>query len=210
MTRIINVEPLGKDQFEPFGQVIDVGSNLGQSANQGTAKRFNFLADLVNLRQQHKNQDVGIGSVLPPNLTDPPAKPNLCIFRVMPADLPFSIKLLERHKYSTQMFIPMIRTRFIVQPSYLVIVALNDPLKQQPDWSTLRVFRANSTQAFNYNPGVWHHPMVGLGDMIDFVCLVWERREQQADRDEDTEEAFLQNQDYIRVKISQEDVEAKL
>jgi Ureidoglycolate lyase/Allantoicase repeat len=57
--------------------------------------------------------------------------------------------------------------------SYLVIVALDDG-HGAPDLKTLRVFESTSTQAFNYHRGTWHHPMVGLRSVIDFVCLVWE------------------------------------
>ena len=40
--------------------------------------------------------------------------------------------------------------------------------------STLRVFLARENQAITYNPGVWHHPMIALDRVTDFVCLVWE------------------------------------
>ncbi|KAL5036719.1 hypothetical protein RTP6_004249 [Batrachochytrium dendrobatidis] len=112
-------------------------------------------------------------------------------------------RLLERHKYSTQMFIPMVqptKEMFLTMnaiPSYYVIVALNDPITDKPDWSTLCAFQATTVQAFNYNAGVWHHPMVGLGSTIDFVCLVWERREFQTEQDEDTEEVHLAANEYI-------------
>lgn len=75
--------------------------------------------------------------------------------------------------------------------SYLVIVALNDLTTDQPDLKTIRVFRATSKQAFNYKPGIWHHPMVGLESIIDFVCLVYERRQNQTEEAEDTEETFF-------------------
>ena len=42
---------------------------------------------------------------------------NVCVFRSTPRTLPFEINKLERHEFSTQMFIPMNGKR------YLVIVA---------------------------------------------------------------------------------------
>jgi ureidoglycolate hydrolase len=84
------------------------------------------------------------------------------------------------------MFIPMTNQK----ASYLVIVALNDVASDKPDLNTLRVFKATSLQAFNYKAGVWHHPMVGLESIIDFVCIVFERRQLQTEDDEDTEEVF--------------------
>ena len=85
--------------------------------------------------------------------------------------------------------------------SYLVIVALNDPTKDKPDLGTLKVFRATSKQAFNYHPNVWHHPMVGLESFIDFVCIVYERREHQT-QDEDTEEVFFSEKPILAAQSS--------
>jgi ureidoglycolate hydrolase len=95
------------------------------------------------------------------------------------------------------MFIPMTKRN----SSYLVIVALNDPTTDRPNLNSLRVFQATSTQAFNYKPGVWHHPMVGLENIIDFVCIVYERREKQTEDDEDTEEIFFENAIIARSKL---------
>ncbi|KAI8927133.1 ureidoglycolate hydrolase [Entophlyctis helioformis] len=210
--RSVHVQQLTRQTFAPYGDVIEApppsaSAASGDVANQGTARRFNFLARLVNMRAQAAvdapSTTHGSPAVLPPSLTSPPARANLCVFRVTPADLPFRIRLLERHKYSSQMFIPMTlqSSQLASQPpSYFVIVALNDPATQQPDWTTLAVFIATSVQAFNYAPGVWHHPMVGLGSTIDFVCLVWERREHQSDPNEDTEEVFLSRDQAIAVE----------
>lgn len=84
------------------------------------------------------------------------------------------------------MFVPMTS----LPAFYLVIVALDDG-KGRPDLSTLRVFHANSKQAFNYSAGTWHHPMVGLGSIIDFACLVWELGEKCTDPLDDCEEVFF-------------------
>lgn len=74
---------------------------------------------------------------------------------------------------------------------YLVVVAKNNPVDQKPDMSTLRVFVANSTQAFNYKEGIWHHPMIALYSVIDFVCLVYERNKNQVLSTEDCEEVYF-------------------
>lgn len=108
LTPSISAQPLTAVDFAPYGQVIEaISSDPGISANQGTAKRRNWLADLQNLR--------GTG-----------AKPNMCVFRVQPAkELPFPIHLLERHRYSTQCFIPMSAGMEQRLRGYLVIVCLN-------------------------------------------------------------------------------------
>lgn len=147
--RTATIRPLSAETFAAYGFVVDA-TRSSTTANQNTAKRFNYLAHLVNNRPQ--------------------AKGNICVFRVQPAALPFSIKLLERHRFSTQLFSPMTTT----PAGYLVVVALNDPKTDKPDFGTLSVFKATSRQAFCYHPGVWHHPMIGLEAEIDFLCHVYE------------------------------------
>ena len=66
-----------------YGDVVDA-SGGGVDANQGTAKRLNFLTQIVNNRRK--------GLPIPPSLGDPEALLNICIFRSQPQDLPFSIK----------------------------------------------------------------------------------------------------------------------
>jgi len=117
----------------------------GESVNLNTAKRFDYIANVENLRTT--------------------AKPNLCLFRCTPVALPFKLRMLEKHHFSNQMFSPLNAER------YLVVVCLGEDL---PDLSTLGVFVADGKQAINYNPAVWHHPMIALDNEIDFVCLVHE------------------------------------
>jgi ureidoglycolate hydrolase len=188
---MIRIEPLTRTGFRLYGDVVDVQRETGSSANQGTATRFNHLTKLVNKRTKG-------AFLIDDELTHPPATDNVCIFRVKPAQIPFHIKLLERHKYSTQMFIPMTNQK----ASYLVIVCLNDPATNRPDIKTLRAFRATSMQAFNYKPGTWHHPMVGLESIIDFVCVVYERRQHQTEDGEDTEEIFFPEKKILAVEGS--------
>ncbi|KAJ3087460.1 hypothetical protein HK102_011050 [Quaeritorhiza haematococci] len=162
---VINAESLTAEAFRPYGDVIERPQTQGTSANQGTAKRFNFITQLVNLRQTSPpssnsassssvspTKDSGVPDITP-ELQDPPAKANL---------------LLERHKFSTQMFVPMTpasnnhSNHPITTPSYLVIVALNHPDTDTPNLSTLKAFVASSAQGINYKVATWHHPMVGL------------------------------------------------
>jgi ureidoglycolate hydrolase len=188
---MIRIEPLTRKAFAPYGDVVAAEEETGSSANQGTATRFNHLTRLVNKRTHG-------AFLMDYELTHPPATENVCIFRVKPATIPFHIKLLERHKYSTQMFIPMTHQN----ASYLVIVCLNDPATNRPDMKTLRAFRATSMQAFNYKPGTWHHPMIGLKSIIDFVCVVYERRQHQTEDGEDTEEIFFPEKKLLAVEPS--------
>ena len=145
-------EPLTAQNYQPFGSVVAARTDVTPTkANLNTADRYNFLADLQNLRGDQ-------------------AKANLCVFRcrpMIPKDIArFDIKLLERHPSSSQLFVPMQSgTRF------LVVVALG---ASAPDLSTLRAFWGQSGHGITYQPGIWHHPLIVVGEPADFVCIVWE------------------------------------
>ena len=139
--------PLTREAYAAYGDVIAAGrEGEGSAANQGTARRFDRLAHLENLR--------------------PGAAANVCVFRSTPwTERPVSIRLLERHPASTQAFVPMNATRF------LVVVATGGA---RPDPSTLAAFVATGVQGITYRPGVWHHPLIALDQVTDFACVVWE------------------------------------
>jgi ureidoglycolate lyase len=79
--------------------------------------------------------------------------------------LPFTVRTLEKHPLSTQLFVPLGAER------YVVVVALGDAA---PDLSTLSAFLASGKQGITYHPGVWHHTLMALDQPTDFSCLVWE------------------------------------
>lgn len=140
-------EPLTPEAFAPFGDVLWAGRGEGASANQGTAVRYNWAAALES-RRAH-------------------AKPNLAIFRSDPQTLPFTVKLLERHPSSTQVFLPLVCSR------YLVVVAPT-LASGAPDVSALRAFLCGPGQGINYACGTWHHPMIALDAPAELAMLAWE------------------------------------
>lgn len=144
----IKPQPLTRADYSRYGNVLvaDEEALAHNPANMGSAKRFNHLAEVWNLRDD--------------------AKLNLCIFRCSPAAMPLEVKLLEKHEYSTQVFVPMSR-----DSRYLVLVCLGD---DKPDLSTFAAFIAEGAQGISYRPGVWHYPMTALDDQLDFLCLVHE------------------------------------
>jgi ureidoglycolate lyase len=143
----IKSRPLTREAYAAFGEVIAAGGDgEGSAANQGTARRFDLLARLENLRAG--------------------ASANVCVFRSTPwTERPVPIRLLEKHPSSTQAFVPMNATRF------LVVVATGG---SRPDPATLAAFVATGIQGITYRPGVWHHPLIALDEVTDFACVVWE------------------------------------
>ncbi len=134
------------EAYRPYGDLLSAGGEA-VSANQGTADKFIDQAELVNLRAE--------------------AKPKLSVFRCAPkTENPLPIKLLERHEYSTQVFIPMGGAK-----RYLSIVALGG---DAPDLSTLKAFLVGAKQGISYRPGVWHAPMTVLDLPTDMACFVYE------------------------------------
>lgn len=144
-----SVLPISAKDYAPYGEIVD--ATLGHDfvlTNQGTAKRYNNLVDVQDLRPAQ-------------------SKLNLCIFQCTPAKSnPVEISLLEKHPYSTQVFMPTTNERY-----FLAVVALGG---NEPDLSTLKAFLVKSPSGISYRPGVWHHPMIALEKECDFNCLVWE------------------------------------
>lgn len=142
-------EPLLRDAYRPYGDLIAADPRLpSTSANAGTALRYDHLGAIENLRP---------GKALP----------NLCVFRATPfMGNPFVVRLLERHRDSTQLFIPMAGAE-----RYLVIVCAGG---DAPDLRTLKAFMAGTGQGITYRPGIWHHPLIALDRETDFACLVHE------------------------------------
>lgn len=140
---------LQREAYGRYGDVIDADPRrTSTSANAGTALRYDHLGTLDNLRPGK-------------------AAANLCVFRAQPfAGNPFVIRLLERHRHSTQLFIPMAGAE-----RYLVVVCEG---AQAPDLRTLKAFMARTGQGITYRPGIWHHPLVALDRPTDFACLVHE------------------------------------
>ncbi|MEE2960682.1 MAG: ureidoglycolate lyase [Myxococcota bacterium] len=146
---ILPIQRISRELYSPYGDLIagKDGSGGGEVANQGTAEAFHNLASFKNLRPDS-------------------ASPSISVFRVQPlSQTNLRLKLLEKHPYSTQFFIPMNAV------AYLAIVALGD---EHPEVDTLKVFKVPGNQAIGYHPGVWHYPMVALERVTDFVTMTYQ------------------------------------
>jgi ureidoglycolate lyase len=133
---------LSRAAFQPFGDVIETEGAEQYPINQGTTTRFHDLAEI----------DVSAGG----------GRPVLSIFRGQPRTYPFEITLMERHPLASQTFVPLGRR------PYLVVVA---PAGEPPSAADLRVFLASGEQGVNYHPGVWHHPLLAVGQQSDFLVI---------------------------------------
>ena len=150
---ILHIDPLTREAFAPFGEVIETAGRDHYTINAGHAQRYHDLAEL--------------------DLTEAGGRPLVNIFRARPWPSPVRIREMERHPLSSQAFVPITRTPFLV-----VVAAPADALRPE----TLRAFITNGVQGVNYRRGVWHHALLALEAECDF--LVIDRGGPQANCDE--------------------------
>jgi len=141
-TLTLTSKPLTAEAFAPFGDVIEMGAGERLLINEGTAERFVDLAEI----------DVGAEG----------GRPALSLARAQPRDLPMTIHMVERHPLGSQAFIPL------GEKPFLVLVAAPDARIALAD---LQAFKTVGRQGINYRPGVWHHPLIALEEVSDFVVI---------------------------------------
>ncbi len=142
MTITLQLETLTAEAFAPFGDVIEVSDTVNHfTINDGNTERYHDLANIE---------------------PGPDGKAIVSIFRGLPRNLPFTVEMMERHPKASQAFIPT------NGEPYLVIVA---PAGEAPKATDLRLFLAQGTQGVNYATGVWHHPLMALNKVGDFIVI---------------------------------------
>jgi ureidoglycolate lyase len=143
--KFLAIEVLTKANFAPFGIVIETGGATQIEINQGTTTRFDALADCDNAYQG--------------------GTPIISLFRGTPRADPIAIKLMERHPRGSQAFFPL------SPEDWLVVVAPTNADDTGPDFAKLRCFRANGHQGVSYARGTWHHPLLVLAPVQDFLVI---------------------------------------
>jgi ureidoglycolate lyase len=93
--------------------------------------------------------------------TDAEGRTIVSLFRGQPRTFPFPISMMERHPDGSQAFFPLDRR------DWLLAVAEDD--NGRP--ARPRVFRASGAQGVSYGRNVWHHPLMALGEVSDFLVV---------------------------------------
>ena len=122
---ILTPETLTSENFSQFGQVISREQKDYLTINNGYAKKY---PDLATIDTQ---EDGGTTAVH--------------IFVAKKRQFPLQIKMLEKHPFFSQTFIPEDN-----QP-FLVVVA---PAADEPNIEDIRTFISNGEQGVNYSRGV--------------------------------------------------------
>jgi ureidoglycolate lyase len=130
--------PLTSAAFLPYGEVLEAPDLPG---------RTYFEDALANRR--------------------PAARPSLSIVVKAPAaPLPFTGRMMERHRFSSQSFLPQRAGR------WLVVVAPH-AAAGGPDMGLARAFLARGDQGVTYGADVWHHPFTVLDMEARFAVMMW-------------------------------------
>ncbi len=137
----LEVKPLTKEAFAPFGDVIETAGTDYFPINNGSTRRYHDLAKVELLNDGHAL---------------------INIFQATPLDYPLSVKMVERHPFGSQAFIPLSGR------PYLVLVATAGESVEPTD---LKAFLAQPSQGVNYHAGTWHHPVLALEGVSDFLVV---------------------------------------
>lgn len=141
MSRTIAIEPLTKEAFAPFGQVLTTEGAHHFPINNGMTERFHDLAD------------VEIGGENGRTL--------ISIFRGQPYSLPLTLNLVERHPLGSQAFMPLHSRPF------LVTVCPDENGKP----GTPRAFLTGPGTGVNIGRNVWHGVLTALEQEGDFLVV---------------------------------------
>lgn len=137
----IRTEPLTRDAFAPFGQVIETAGAAHYPINAGMAERYHDLATV---------EVAGDG-----------ARAIISLARAKPRTLPLTLDLVERHPLGSQAFHPLSPRPF------LVVVAPD--ARGRP--GTPRAFLTAPGQGVNYFRGTWHGVLAALDEEADFLVV---------------------------------------
>jgi ureidoglycolate lyase len=141
VTPVITIEPLTREAFAPFGQVIAIEGAHHYPINGGMTERYHDLARV--------------------ELGGPDPRPMISIFRGRPYALPLALRLVERHPLGSQAFYPL-----SLRP-FLVIVAID----RHGTPEAPRAFLTAPGQGVNIAMNTWHGVLTPLEAESDFLVV---------------------------------------
>lgn len=92
MTQLLHIEPLTKEAFAPFGDVLEVAGDPDKIINQGLCGRYHDRAQI----------DIRDG------------RAGISLFNAEPRQFPITLDMVERHPEGSQAFLPMSFDPFVV------------------------------------------------------------------------------------------------
>lgn len=137
----LTVQPISKAAFGPFGDVIETAGAEKRLINQGSTERFHDLAGI----------DVASGG----------GRAIVSLFRGQPFAPPISISMMECHPLGSQLFYPVSGRPF------LAVVAPDEGGSPGEPVA----FLCPPGTGVNYAKNTWHHPLLSLGEVSDFIVV---------------------------------------
>ena len=127
------IQNINIQNFQKFGDLISIKEKHHKEINDNTTNSF---FDLANIQIDGEDKRV-----------------RLNIFEAKKRIFPLQINMLENHPYSSQIFLPFLKTTF------LVLVA---PIATKPNLDKIEIFKVSDGDGINFNPKVWHFPLISL------------------------------------------------
>ena len=131
----IDIQKLTKDNFSLYGDVITIRNKDSEGINNNTTQSFFDLANIEVLGEDNNAR--------------------LNIFSAKKRIFPLNIDMLEMHPLSSQVFLPMDKSDFIV------LVA---PINSKPDLNKIECFKVSNGDGINFKSSVWHFPLISIQD----------------------------------------------
>ncbi|MBP0491391.1 ureidoglycolate lyase [Pararoseomonas indoligenes] len=133
----MRLEPLTPEGFAPFGEVLQLPDAPGRHFFNGALR------------------------------TDRPgAGPSLSLSYKEPSATPLTVRQMERHRFSSQSFVPL-------DPARFVVLVAPHAVAGGPDMARARAFLAEPGQGVTYGADVWHHPFTVVGGAARFAVFMW-------------------------------------
>ena len=140
--RELRPQPLTRERFLPFGDVIETHATRRAAMNAARFERFDDLCDV----------DAG---------ADGRVRVSVARCRIA-TELPYRFDVVERHPLGSQAFVPLAPARFVV------VVA---PAGESVEPADLRAFVTNGRQGVNYRRGTWHMPLIAFNAGQEFLIV---------------------------------------
>lgn len=139
--REIFVQPLTREAFAPFGDVIETEGAHSFPINHGMCMRYHDLAKVETTGEN--------------------AKTLISLLRGKPYELPLKLEMVERHPFGSQAFVPLSQKPFLVVAAHEQPDGPSEPV----------AFMTKPGQGVNIHRNVWHGILTPLEGVSDFVVI---------------------------------------
>ena len=139
--REIIIQPLTREAFAPFGDVIEMEGAHSFPINHGMCIRYHDLAKVETAGDN--------------------ARTLISLLRGKPYELPLKLEMVERHPLGSQAFMPLSQHPFLVVVAPESSDGLGEPI----------AFHTAPGQGVNIHRNVWHGILTPLNGESDFVVI---------------------------------------